>query len=71
MEILTIHLLKKVFVLLPTTTSLKNNNSDEVLDSLICVYLSGNKTKLTYNYNNNLSLNYFTFVDWFNGEWIN
>ena len=61
---------EKSFCYVPTTTSLKNNNSDEVLDSLICVYLSGNKTKLTYNYNNNLSLNYFTFVDWFNGEWI-
>jgi len=61
---------EKSFYTVPVTTSLKNNNSDEVLDSLICIYLSGNKTKLTYNYNNDFSLNYFTFADWFNGEWI-
>jgi hypothetical protein len=61
---------EKSFCTVPLTTSLKNNNSDEVLDSLICIYLSGNTTKLTYNYNNDLSLNYFTFAGWFNGEWI-
>lgn len=61
---------EKSFCNVPVTTSLKNNNSGEVLDSLICIYLSGNKTKLTYNYNNDLSLNYFTFADWFNDEWI-
>jgi hypothetical protein len=57
---------KKSFCTVPVTTSLKNNNSDEVLDSLIC----DDVTKLAYNYNNDLSLNYFTFADWFNGEWI-
>jgi len=56
---------EKSFCTLPTT-SLKNNNSDKVLDSLICDY----QTKLAYNYNNDLSLNYFTFANWFNGEWI-
>ncbi len=57
---------EKSFYTVPTTTSLKNNNSDEVLDSLIC----DDQNKLVYNYNNDLSLNYFTFADWFNGEWI-
>jgi hypothetical protein len=57
---------EKSFYTVPTTTSLKNNNSDKVLDSLIC----DDNTKLAYNYNNNLSLNYFTFANWFNGEWI-
>lgn len=57
---------EKSFCTVPVTTSLKNNNSDEVLDSLIC----DDQTKLAYNYNNDLSLNYFTFADWFNGEWI-
>jgi hypothetical protein len=61
---------EKSFCTVQVTSLLKNNNSDEVLDSLICIYLSDNKTKLTYNYNNDLSLNYFTFADWFNGEWI-
>lgn len=57
---------EKSFCTVPVTTSLKNNNSDEVLDSLIC----DDQTKLAYNYNNDLSLNYFTFADWFNGGWI-
>jgi hypothetical protein len=56
---------QKSFCTVPVTTSLKNN-SDEVLDSLIC----DDQTKLAYNYNNDLSLNYFTFADWFNGDWI-
>ena len=47
-----------------------NESSSTVLDSIICNYLDGNKTKLAYNYNNDLSLNYFTFANWFNGEWI-
>lgn len=54
-----------------TITQLKNNNSAEVLDSLICIYLNGDKTRIAYNYNDDLSLNYFTIADWFNGEWIN
>jgi hypothetical protein len=57
---------EKSFCTVPVTTSLKNNDSDEVLDSLIC----DDQTKLAYNYNNDLSLNYFTFANWFNGEWI-
>ncbi len=53
-----------------TVTSLKNNDSAKVLDSLICIYLNGNRIRIAYNYNNDLSLNYFTIADWFNGEWI-
>ena len=53
-----------------TITPLTNNNSTEVLDSLICIFLDGNRIKITYNYNDDLSLNYFTMADWFNGEWI-
>lgn len=49
---------------------LKNKNSIEVLDSLICVLLNGNKIKFAYNYNEDLTLDYFTMADWFNGEWI-
>lgn len=52
------------------TTLLKNKNSNEVLDSLICVYLNGHKIKIVYNYSNNLKLDYFTFANWFNGEWV-
>ncbi len=51
-------------------TPLKNNNSAKVSDSLICVYLNGDKIKIAYNYNDDLTLNYFTIADWFNGEWI-
>ncbi|HMU44604.1 MAG TPA: T9SS type A sorting domain-containing protein [Ignavibacteriaceae bacterium] len=51
-------------------TPLKNNNSAEVLDSLICIYLNGIRIKITYNYNVDLSLNFFTMADWYNGEWI-
>lgn len=52
-------------------TQLKKNNSAEVLDSLICIYLNGNRIRISYNYNDDLTLNYFTIADWFIDEWIN
>jgi hypothetical protein len=61
---------EKSFCTVQVTSLLKNNNSDEVLDSLICVYLNGDQIKIVYNYNDDLTLDYFTFADWFNGEWI-
>ncbi len=41
-----------------------------VLDSLICISSNGNRTKITYNYNIDLLLNYFTFAHWFNNRWV-
>ena len=62
--------LKRSIYNVSTITQLKNNNSAEVLDSLICIYLNGIRIKITYNYNVDLSLNFFTMADWYNGEWI-
>lgn len=61
---------KRSIYIVSNITPLKNNNSAKVLDSLICVYLNGYKIKIAYNYNDDLTLDYFTSADWFNGEWI-
>lgn len=61
---------KRSIYALSNTSPLKNKNSSEVLDSLICVYLNGDKIKIAYNYNDDLTLDYFTRADWFNGEWV-
>jgi hypothetical protein len=61
---------KKSFCIVPTATTFEKDNTEDVLDSLICVYLNGDKIKIVYNYNDDLTLDYFTFADWFNGEWI-
>lgn len=55
---------------LSTITPLKNKNSSEVLDSLICIFSNGNRIKIKYDYNDDFSLNHYTFANWFNGEWI-
>ncbi len=54
-----------------TFTPLKKNSSAGVLDSIICINTNGNRVRITYNYNDDLSLNYFINADWYNGEWIN
>jgi hypothetical protein len=54
----------------PTITPLKNNNSAEVLDSLIYISTYGDRNRIAYNYNDDLSLNYFTRAVWYNNEWI-
>jgi hypothetical protein len=61
---------EKSFCTVPTATTFEKDNTEDVLDSLICVYLNGDKIKIVYNYNDDLTLDYFTFADWFNGEWI-
>ncbi|OGU27607.1 MAG: hypothetical protein A2057_16050 [Ignavibacteria bacterium GWA2_35_9] len=52
-------------------TPLKKNNSAGVLDSLIYISTNGDRNRIVYNYNDDLSLNYFTNAVWYNGEWIN
>jgi hypothetical protein len=52
-----------------TFTPYKKNDSAGVLDSLIYINANGDKSRITYNYNQDLSLNYFTNADWFNGKW--
>ncbi|MCX6152246.1 MAG: T9SS type A sorting domain-containing protein [Ignavibacteriales bacterium] len=54
-----------------TFTPLKKNNSAGVLDSLIYISTNGDRNRIAYNYNDDLSLNYFTNAIWYNGEWIN
>ena len=53
-----------------TLTPLKKNNSVGVLDSLIYVTTNNDRKRITYNYNDDLSLNYFTNAVWYSGEWI-
>ena len=53
-----------------TSTALKNKNADDILDSLIYIYMDGNKDRIVYNYNDDLSLNYFIDAVWYNSEWI-
>ncbi|HSH64882.1 MAG TPA: T9SS type A sorting domain-containing protein [Bacteroidia bacterium] len=50
---------------------MKNNNSADILDSLIFISTFGDSSRFAYNYNDDLSLSYFTYVRWLNGEWIN
>ncbi|MBM4176662.1 MAG: T9SS type A sorting domain-containing protein [Ignavibacteria bacterium] len=54
-----------------TFTPLKRNSSTGVLDSLIYISTYGDRNRIAYYYNNDLSLNYFTNAVWSNGEWIN
>ncbi len=61
---------KKSIYYVLNISPLANNNSAQVLDSLICIYLNGDRIRIAYSYNDDLSLNYFTIADWFNGEWI-
>ena len=53
-----------------TFNPLKKNSSAGVLDSLIYIRTNGNRNRIVYNYNDDLSLNYFINADWYNGEWI-
>jgi len=53
-----------------TLPPLKNNNSAGVLDSLIYISTHGDRNRIAYYYNDDLSLYYFTNADWYNGEWI-
>ncbi|MEE9431221.1 MAG: T9SS type A sorting domain-containing protein [Melioribacteraceae bacterium] len=54
-----------------TLTPLKKNNSVEVLDSLVYISTNNDRKRIAYNYNDDLSLNYFINAGWYNGEWIN
>ena len=54
-----------------TFTPLKKNSSAAVLDSLIYISTYVDRKRIAYNYNDDLSLDYFTFADWYNDEWIN
>jgi hypothetical protein len=62
--------IQKSFYSVPSATTFEKDNTEDILDSLICVYLNGDKIKIVYNYNDDLTLDYFTFADWFNGEWV-
>lgn len=62
--------LKRSIYKIPTITPLKQNNFTGVLDSLIYISTYGDRHRIAYNYNDDLSLNYFTNADWYNGEWI-
>ncbi|NWF49917.1 MAG: T9SS type A sorting domain-containing protein [Ignavibacteriaceae bacterium] len=55
---------------LSTITPLKNENSSKSLDSLICNFSNGSRIRIKYAYNDDLSLNHYTFSNWFNGQWI-
>jgi len=55
---------------IPTITPLKQNNFAGVLDRLIYISTYGDRHRIVYNYNDDLSLNCFTNADWYNGEWI-
>ncbi len=63
--------LKRSIYNISTFTPLNKNSSAGVLDSLICITKNGDTDKITYNYNDDLSLNYFIAAVWYNGEWIN
>lgn len=55
---------------IPTITPLKQNNFAGVLDSLIYISTYGDRHRIAYYYNDDLSLNYFINAIWYNGEWI-
>jgi hypothetical protein len=56
---------------LSTIECINSNNPGEFLDSIIVIFSSGFRKKLTYYYNNDFSLHYFTFANsWDNDEWI-
>jgi len=62
--------LTRSFYKIPTITPLKQNNFAGVLDSLIYISTNGDRNRIAYNYNDDLSLDYFTRAFWYNGEWI-
>ncbi|MBI9072030.1 MAG: T9SS type A sorting domain-containing protein [Melioribacteraceae bacterium] len=51
-------------------TPLKKYNTAGVLDSLIYISKDGDRNRIAYNYNDDLSLNYFTNAVCPNGRWI-
>jgi hypothetical protein len=50
-------------------SSLKLKASAGVLDSLIYISTNGDRSRIAYNYNDDLSLNYLTNAVWINGKW--
>ncbi|MGD8782209.1 MAG: T9SS type A sorting domain-containing protein [Ignavibacteria bacterium] len=64
-------LTRNIYMMSNLSTPSKRNNSFNILDSLVIIYENDSRTRITYTYNNDLSLNYFTNAIWYNGEWIN
>ncbi len=52
-------------------TPIKKYNTSGILDSLIYERTNGERTKSVYNFNEDLSLSYFTSSVWYNNEWVN